>query len=580
MIDAPKKKYLDPELYFIKKDITIGDPDFGEEVSVSQLVKQGETLADYPNYNRLKKKGFFKNPIESGEFTEFSEDENSLIATATGYPKKRLVKQGDNEPKKILISISPFVKISHDKLKATIDIRPPIPDTPSLKGENLKELIESAGVTFGLNHQAIKKAQHFIEQENFDFEKFTVAQGEYPGEGTDARLKYELEIGPLAGMTLEDGSIDFRDRKVMVSVNEGHHIATKIPAVPGSVGHNVFGEEIEPKTGKDIRVKVSGDALFERDTNHVIAKKAGALSVVNQDTIKVSAKHKIMTDIDYATGNVESGNSVQISGSVLPGFKVEVGGDLEIGGSISEATISCEGNTVIKGGITGQKSHISSAGDVDFKFIERASITSGGLVVIRKQSYYSDVSAASDIRCQPSSKIMGGIIIAGGNLTVGDVGADNCEPALLAAGVDAERYELYNQLQKQLIDQQDELIQTMQLLGRGARSKKARKMEKAIDANKIQLLKLNLIPGTELYSRVGNAKNRDEMDDEDPLYQTGIDIEKIRIEIYGTIYAGTKILIGNRSATLSDTVTNRSYRLSKNLKRIMAIPLEKNKPGQ
>ncbi len=168
---------------------------------------------------------------------------------------------------------------------------------------------------------------------------------------------------------------------------------------------------------------------------------------------------------------------------------------------------------------------------------------------------------------------MGGIVIAGGNLTVGNVGADNCEPAILAAGVDPERYTLYKNLQQQLVEQQEEIIQTLQLLGRGSRSKKIKKMEDAADETKLKLLKLNLIPGTELYSRVGKGKDREEMDDEDPLYQTGIDIEKIRVEVHGTIYAGTKILVGNRSALLSSNVQNRRYRLSKNLKRIMAIPL-------
>ncbi len=575
MTDAANTKYLEPELYFITKIVIIGDPEYGDEVNATQLVKKDDIIADYPNYIRLKNKGFLKSPIEPGEFTEFTEGENSLIALAAGYPKTREIEGEGDEPKKLLISIIPLVDISHDRMQATLNIQPPIPDTPSLKGEHLLDFVHEAGVSYGLDKDGVAKAQEYIEQESFDQEKFIIAEGQLPGEGTDACLKHEIEIGPLAGRILDDGNIDFRDRKVMVTVYEGQHIATKIPALPGKVGYNVLGKEIEPKTGKDIVVKVTGDAKFEQESNKIIATNNGALSVVNKDTLKVSTKHTIQSDIDFETGHVESGNCVKITGSVQPGFKVDVGGDLEIGGSVSGATIHCEGNTVIKGGITGKNSAISSDGDVDFKFIERGKISSGGLVVIRKQSYYSEITAASDIRSQKISKIMGGTIIAGGNLTVGDVGADNCEPALLAAGVDAERYVLYNTMKQQLIDLQEELIQTLQLLGRGARSKKIRRMEEAIDELKINLLKLNLIPGTELYSRVGKGKNREEMDDEDPLYQTGIDIENIRVEIHGTVYAGTKILLGNRSATLASTVSKRRYRLSKNLKRIMAIPLGK-----
>jgi uncharacterized protein (DUF342 family) len=297
------------------------------------------------------------------------------------------------------------------------------------------------------------------------------------------------------------------------------------------------------------------------------------MSVVNQNTISVAAKSTISGDVTYTTGNIESENNIIIKGSVQPGFKVKAGGDLEIGGAVSSATVHSDGNLVIKGGITGKSSVITSGGDLDIHFIERGVVKSGGLVVIRKQCYYSSIEAASDIRCHRNSSILGGILLAGGNLTAGNVGADNCEAAILGAGVDPGRYLLFRQLQKELQQQQEEIIQALQLLGRGARPKKIRKMEEVAMETKMKLLKLNLIPGTELYSRIGNGKERDELEEEDPLYLRDVDIENIRIEFYGKVYAGTKILLGNRTATLSSDVQKKGYRLSKNLKRIMAVPL-------
>ena len=52
-------------------------------------------------------------------------------------------------------------------------------------------------------------------------------------------------------------------------------------------------------------------------------------------------------------------------------------------------------------------------GDIDVPFVEQASITAGGTVIIRKQAYYSRVFAGGDIHCQEGSKVMGGIIMAG-----------------------------------------------------------------------------------------------------------------------------------------------------------------------
>jgi uncharacterized protein len=570
--DQSTPHYLEPELHFSSKKIAVAGSQSDEKVTVTQFIRKGAVLADFPDYLSWKKKGYLRYPLQAGEGVEFREDIHALVAAMSGYPRTNYLEQEEG-PDLLTISIIPFIKISHNKMQASFVLHPVIADAPSLKEENLTELIEEAGVTAGIDESGVQQAQKLIDDSCDDFVDIPFAQGVFPGEGEDASLHFELEIGPLAGHLLADGTIDFRDRRIMVGVNKGCHIATKIPAVQGKEGYNVLGEVIEPKSGKDITVKVQGDATFLAEENRVIATADGAMSVVNNDTIKVTSKSTIKGDVDYNTGNIESENHIIINGSVRPGFKVNAGGDLEISGAVSSASIHSNGNLVIKGGITGQSSMITSGGDLDIHFIERGVIKSGGLVVIRKQCYYSSIEAASDIRCHKSSSILGGTLLAGGNLTVGNVGADNCAAATLGAGVDPGRYLLYRQLQKELQQQQEEIIQTLQLLGRGARPKKIRKMEEVALETKMKLLKLNLIPGTELYSRVGSGKERDELEEEDPLYLQNVDIENIRIEVYGKMYAGTKILLGNRTATLSGDVEKKRYRLSKNLKRIMVIPL-------
>ncbi len=570
--DQPTPQYLEPELHFSSKNITISGSQPEEHVNVTQFIRQGTLLADFPDYPSWKKKGYLRSPLQAGEGVEFNEDIHALVAALSGYPRIQFLKQEEG-PDLLTLHIIPFVKISHNKMQASFVLHPVLSDAPSLKDENLTELLEEAGVTAGIDDNGVQKAQKLIDESCDDFVDILFAEGVFPGEGEDASLHFELEIGPLAGHLLPDGTIDFRDRRIMVGVKQGQHIATKIPAVPGKEGYNVLGEVIESKSGKDITVKVQGDAEFLPAENRVIATADGAMSVVNNDTIRVTSKSTIKGDVDYNTGNIESEHHVIISGSVQPGFKVRAGGDLEIGGAVSSAAIHSNGNLVIKGGITGQSSIITSGGDLDIHFIERGVMKSGGLVVIRKQCYYSSIEASSDIRCHRNSSILGGILLAGGNLTVGNVGAENCAAATLGAGIDPGRYLLYKQLQKELQQQQEEIIQTLQLLGRGARPKKIRKMEERALQTKMKLLKLNLIPGTELYSRVGSGKERDELEEEDPLYLQNVDIENIRIEVYGKMYAGTKILLGNRAATLAGDVEKKRYRLSKNLKRIMVIPL-------
>jgi uncharacterized protein len=128
---------------------------------------------------------------------------------------------------------------------------------------------------------------------------------------------------------------------------------------------------------------------------------------------------------------------------------------------------------------------------------------------------------------------------------------------------------LYKEMQDSIVQQQNDIILWLQKYGGSAKSKKIRKMEEAVTDTKLKLLQLNLIPGTGLYSRGGGEDDSDEKTEE-----TG-NIDTIRIDVYGTIYAGTHIRIGNRKMVVDKTISNRQFRLQKNLKTIIAAPIKK-----
>ena len=141
---------------------------------------------------------------------------------------------------------------------------------------------------------------------------------------------------------------------------------------------------------------------------------------------------------------------------------------------------------------------------------------------------------------------MGGSLIAEGNITLGDVGSENAKPAIIAAGVVAERLQQFNDLKESVVQQQDAIIQWLQRYRGSSKSKKIKKMEQALADTKLTLLRLNLIPGTGIYSRAGT------LDDEGkplsgPEYdaEDGIAIHKIKIDVPGTLFTGTRIQIGN-----------------------------------
>ncbi len=540
---------------------------------MSELVPKGCTLADFPGFTNRSSSNAQKGGLIAGRFTEFSDDGLTLLAAVSGYP--RISMQQEEEQATPVVSITPLVNISFDLMSATLLIYPVLPDKSALNTENLQEFLHDSGLCHGIDHDALEKAKRIIAAAAHEITEIRIAAGTLPEHGTNAYLEYALEVGPIAGLCLPDGSIDFRERRIMVGVKAGEIIATKVPAVPGKPGINVLGEQIEPRNGNDIKIITQGDVRYFEESLSVKATGDGVLSIVKNNTIKVSSKQKIDGNIDFNTGNIDSQGCLTITGSVQAGFKVKSGGDLKIEGSIMSAEVSCGGNCVVNGGITGKGSGLIVSGDADITFIERSALSAGGIVVIRTQAYFSQISSQADVRCNPTSIVMAGSLIAAGNLTLGTVGSEDSEPATVGAGIDPERVRQYRELRQNLTDQQDQLIQWIQLHGR-AQSRKVRKMEGEIEETRAQLVAFNLIPGTELFSRLGSGSSRDEIDEQNSLYHTGLDVESIRIDLHGSAYSGTRILLGNRSLVLEQEVSRRQFKLSRDMKRIIALPLRSN----
>ncbi len=570
--EKPAVKYLEPTFHFTRKRIMVGPEDRAHKVTVSELVKQNQPLLSFPEFKKFSDRGYEKSPIRAGKFTHFSNDTELLLSDTIGYPRVDVMEQGENEEPILLVSVTPLVKISDDRMTATLLLHPPISKDFAIRKEPLPELLKEAGILFGIDQNALQKAQEIIEENFNDFHDIPIAFGQPPKPGRDAYLKFAIEIGPIAGQLLEDGTIDFRERRIMIGVSKDELLATKIPEILGTPGIDVTGKEIEPEGGKELVINIKQDVSFDKNSGEIKATKDGILTVINDSEIKVCSKQEIHSDIDYNTGHIESKNCVIVHGAVQPGFKVVTGGDLEIKKEVMSATINSEANVVIKGGITGKNTVISALGDIDFKFIEQGRIESGGNIIMRKQSYYSDLSAKGAIRCQDFTTIIGGNVVAGGSLTVANVGSPNGTPAFLAAGVDMERLSMQRELTETLLTQQNDVIVWLQRYGGNARSRKIRKMEALVDETKMKLLKLNLIPGTALYSRVGALKVTSTNDSSDGIETKGIRIEKIFIDLRGTAFAGTEVRIGNCKLLLKKTISKRRLKLNKSLKQIIALP--------
>jgi uncharacterized protein len=560
---APENhKSIPVEIHFLSEMVSSQLGGDIQETEIVQLVRSGELLVSLipsggkSDTSAKKKQEDAHVRLVAAKNCEVSAGGNSILSTVTGYPHIDFKDEDDQQV--VIVSVVPLVTVSEDAMRAVLTIHPSVGGVPMLKIEELQFFLKEAGVVYGIDTRLLQKGLEKVTRERQPVTDLVVARGMPPLNGSDAHLRIEVEMGAMPGKIRGDGSIDFRERRMFVSVEEGQIIATKVPETKGIPGNTVFGQVIPQKEGRDIAVRVAEDAVFHKEDFTVRAIKSGVLSIVKDNTIKVSSKQTISGDIDFNTGNIYSKSAVEISGSVTQDFVVAVRGDILIGGHVQSATISSHGNLVVKGGVVGTASNLNIRGDVDIGFIENGTIHAGGNVLIRKSSYYSTIVADGDIIGDQNMKIVGGVIVCSGSLTAGEIGSKNADPASISVGTDIQRYQHYQELHKKILELTKET--SLWLQHHGAEAEKSHKMvemEKDLIEARTELAMLNLIPGSPVHS----------MTIDHPIDDTA------EIVVSGQIYAGTELRIGNVKKTLSLNESKKRFKIGKTSKEIISEPL-------
>jgi uncharacterized protein len=534
-----------------------------ERVEIIELVRRGQILADLvqiPSSPSIGKESHGNVlPAKSvillpGQHTALSATGDSLLATVAGYPKSAYNHAEGKDS--MTISLTPLVCVSHDKMEALLTLYPPMPRTAPLEMDELVELIQQEGIRYGLNREILLDCLKQSGEEQKVLHQILIAMGLQPIPGVDAILRTEVEMGSIPGKILGDGRIDFHERRMFIGVRKGQLIATKVPATRGTAGVNVLGDPIGQKEGQDLKVSAGENVLYDEQSGEIRAAKPGVLSMV-QNTMKVTSKLTIPGDVNLSTGNIDARDAVEIGGSVQSGFKVIAQGDLVISGGVRSATVVCQGNALVREGVTGKQTTMRVAGDADIVFIEQATITAGGTVLVRKNIYYSQIIAGGDILCQEESRIFGGVTLAGGNLRVGQVGSDNAAPALIAAGTDGKQFLRYNELRREIEKKEDELELALQLHGHDSGLPFHLTMSEELEELHHDLNQMDLATDK-------RANSQEEL------------AAKLRgrtVSVSGTIVAGTQIRIGNVTMVLETDTAARKFTLSEDLQEIVFLPL-------
>jgi uncharacterized protein (DUF342 family) len=445
------------------------------------------------------------------------------------------------------------ISVSEDRMCAFLQLI-----KPDLAGEvtkmGLSDLLQSNGVIAGLNEEAIAL---FCEQPTvYETTPLLVAQGVPPVHGTDGYIDhfFSLENSERSPMQMEDGSVDFRELIQLNNATKGQLVAQRVLPTPGMPGQAVTGEPVPAKDGKEVRFKQGKNVVIDQENMSMYAVIDGLVTETENGKLNVFPVYEVNGDVDYHVGNIDFVGNVVIRGNILSGFKIKAAGDIRVTGGVEGAELEAKGTIDIAAGIlAGNKGFVKAGIDVKTSFMQEATVIAGQDILVSQSILHSHVRAGRAVMCKGTKGlVVGGTIQAGEKIIARTVGNTMSTATAFEVGVAPE---LRNELQqlrtnmKTIAENVDKTEKALHILDQMA-------LAGALTPDKLELRKKLISTRRTTAGELAAAKERI-WDIESSLD----DFDKAKVDISGTVYAGTRIMIGRYTRFIKDSTTCVSFRL-------------------
>ncbi len=280
---------------------------------------------------------------------------------------------------------TPTVTITGDYMKAYMTV-------PALEGDGkytvqyLTEILGLNKVTMGIKEETLKEIanNHLYEKE------ILVAEGAEVKDGEDGWFEYLFETQLTKKPVIqEDGTVDYKNIKMIELVEAGNEIAVYHPATRGEDGFDLGGQSKKAKNGKELApLKGSGFEVLEDGVTYR-ATMGGKITVKN-NRLTISPVHEVSADVDLTSGNVDFNGDVIIHGSVAEGMSVKATGTVTVDQVVESAYIEGKKGIILRGGVLGKNgAKIRSKGPISALFFEYADVETE-----------SDIEADSFLDCR------------------------------------------------------------------------------------------------------------------------------------------------------------------------------------
>jgi len=311
-----------------------------------------------------------------------------------------------------LTLLSPLV-FSKDKIRAFYNIVPTqFGNLPSYN--EIVEILHAEKVVSAVSREKYEKQISAIDVNNPHLTRVMVAEGRDPVNGYDEYFQPLLSFEKQAGRILSDGRIDYKEVGSIIQVQKNQEILECIPKVKPEDGYDIFGDKV-PAVKEEKGGLRKGENLLQSGFDPTIYVSAidGCVNV-DGNKVNVLPVAVINGDVGLESGNIIFNGTVHVTGSVLPGFKVQADSDIIVDKDVEDGQLIAGGDITVKLGVVGKESvRLVAKGNITARFLQNVKVEAGKSVIVDDSIINSDIVSYGTVVVKgKAGKIIGGKIAA------------------------------------------------------------------------------------------------------------------------------------------------------------------------
>jgi uncharacterized protein len=437
------------------------------------------------------------------------------------------------------------VEIAENKMKVFLTINEPdSEESPLITSEVINEIIDKAGVKFGLKPNII---QEIIDSKRWG-EKIEIAEGVYPTKGEDADLEFYFQSDKsLRPQITEDGHVDYKEVHTVDSVEKGDLLVRIIAATQGTPGMDATGKEISAKFGKDINIIAGPGTFIDQDDKLLIKASIEGVVFYNHKTnnIEVQQLFVVQNSVDYSTGNIHVKSSIEIKGDIKPGFSVTTPYNIQVKGVIEYASVLCGGSLKVKGGINGDgEQKLKVGGDIHTGYLSNYHVKCGGSVIVSTEIRNAYIECDDEIIVTKNTGIIiGGKVTATNKVTSPIIGNSFNIPTEIEVGVNLIFKEQFMIKAAEIISLQKQMEEL----------KKKISLAAEIENNNVKIARLKILKDQWLQCTAQIEKVRK---DSEELEKDYYNVNNPTITVIKTVYPGVLIKIKHSTFEVKEEISH------------------------